>query len=82
MAELFDIGPVMLFAWYLAASGIYARAGSLIFSSPDIFTAAGSTAAAIKPRLFAGAYVVGFAAILVAGALTVLGYLLAAGLIG
>ena len=60
----------MLIVWYLAAAGIYARAGSLIFSSPDIFTAAESTAAAIKPRLFAGVYVVGFAAILAAGALT------------
>jgi hypothetical protein len=30
------IGPAMLIIWYLAAGGIYARAGSLIFSSPDI----------------------------------------------
>ena len=64
------IGPVMLIVWYLVAGGIYARAGSLIFSSPDIFTAAESTAAAIKPRLFGGVYVVGFAAILAAGVLT------------
>jgi hypothetical protein len=64
------IGPVMLIVWYLTAGGIYARAGSLIFSSPDIFTAAESTAAAIRPRLFAGAYAVGFAAILAAGVLT------------
>jgi hypothetical protein len=64
------IGPAMLIIWYLAAAGIYARAGSLIFSSQDIFTAAESTAAAIKPRLFTGVYVAGFAAILAAGALT------------
>ena len=64
------IRPVMLIFWYLVAAGIYARAGSMIFSSPDIFAAAESTAAAIKPRLFAGVYVAGFAAILAAGALT------------
>ena len=63
-------GPAMLIVWYLVAGGIYARAGSLIFSSPDIFTAAASTAAAIKPRLFGGVYAVGFATILAAGALT------------
>jgi hypothetical protein len=33
-------------------------AGDLIFSSPDIFTAAESTAAAIKPGLFGGAYAI------------------------
>ena len=64
------IGPAMLIVWYLAAAGIYARAGALVFTSPDIFTAAVSTAAAIKPRLFGGVYWVGFAAILAAGALT------------
>ena len=64
------IGPAMLIVWYLAAAGIYARAGALVFTSPDIFTAAESTAAAIKPRLFGGVYWVGFAAILAAGALT------------
>ena len=64
------VGPAMLIVWYLAAGGIYARAGSLVFSSPDIFTAVENTAAAIKPSLFGGAYWVGFAAILAAGALT------------
>ncbi|MGD8954638.1 MAG: hypothetical protein PVI45_09715, partial [Desulfobacterales bacterium] len=64
------IGPVMLIVWYLTAGVIYVRAGSLIFSSPDIFAAAENTAAAIKPRLFTGVNVVGFSAILMAGALT------------
>jgi hypothetical protein len=64
------IGPAMLIVWYLVAGGIYARAGSLIFSNPDIFTAAESTAAAIKPGLFGGVYAVGFATILAAGVLT------------
>ena len=68
MAELFDIEPAMLIVWYLVVGGIYARAGSLIFPSPDIFTAA-CTAAAIKPRLFDGVCAVGFATILAAGVL-------------
>jgi hypothetical protein len=49
MVELFDIETAMPIVWFLVVSVIYARVGSPIFTSPDVFTAAASTAAASNP---------------------------------